>query len=1696
MKNMINNMKKIFKYSVLCVLSLFVFAACEIGLGAAVDLEAPVVTLTSHKDNDSVAQTFRLIGTASDNEGVTKLSIDFEDADIHYTVEPGKKWQKKTHSKDWADVADDKASFELKDGVWNWYVDVNAAEAKEGTGSNYTLEIVVEDALGNASKDSKINCSLIVDYKIPNVSIYKPDIISTHDKAEQNFTAYDSINGNTFLNLLNGAITFYGRQDGSASFRELRIELDDGTTDDSIISDNAPVIKEPTTEKIAQAYQFGSANRYYSKTLIRNNTDVMDLRNWELTIIPKEWITAAHPELATGKHLIRIITTSISNSDAWERKVIGYFVWWPEADTPWVTANDGAEDDASPVEIYPSAIISGIAYDDDGISSLSYTFEKKSDSGDYSVFEGLSDKSLALSEENAKSSAWSVKAPSDEGVYRLTLKIKDINGTQGQNLVRYFKTMDIQPPAIEIDVNSNALANASGNISFTGNASDDGKVKSLKVIFLNPSLNDNPQNANMYVGGKEAFWDSNDKATDANGNKLFVITLGSPTYDNITKVNTYEYSKTLNLFTDLNIGIGDGKRPLESLNFIFRAVDNGNDGGAATVEQVTLSGDTEAPVLTVDSIQQFTSTGSQKTGVLPFSGEVPNLAVVQDGDYVILKGTWSDNSVKAWNYDSSKIGNVAFTWGSAVFTRQKLQKQNDGSFYWEYKVTGIPKKATPITASIKDYGWNTTTVTKSVFIETTSLELERVGALTDDGIYKAGTEIQLFLEFTKNTNVTGTPKLKLDTGAGATRYAAFDASTNNKAQLVFKYTVQPGDNIANLDVTEIEGGTWKDATVEGGETFTPHLPTDINKLLGTSRNITLDTTAPTVSRIEALSPAGDYKEDAKILLKLSFSEKVTITNASNLSFGLAGITSPALEADLSGSDVIFTYTVGASDNASTLKFTANSISKEGVTVTDDAGNSITNAGWELAETTFAGIKVDTNSPFPPTVNASWTGNDIVILDEAGANFTLSGETDATIEYSIDNGSSWQTYRSKVTLANNGVFKILARQTDKAGNLSSNSTLKTITIDKGALFTNVTVTNPSGKYKTGTVITGKINFRKEVALPANSTISLNVKRSGSDLPAISIDNCTTKASSFTFTYTVEANDVIDTTNNTNGYLKVKNWSFTTVTVDYGTNGTKSVASTYAGVFTSTKDIPASKEIQIMTGYPAYTGATLSADNKTITITFDRAISKVSSTKNIVLEMTDSFKAPAVLTESQYNDFASAIDGLDAYYTAGVNGATTSGNNLVPDTTTKYILNYGTEDTNATLVGKFTTANKHKVIVPLYSSNVRASGSSLIVNLTGSYAIPVKGATYKLTVPAGVVQDEVQNQNNVESTKTGIVASGVESPFIRIQKSDQVITSTGSAQTATVTMPDTAKMKINCQTPGATITFAKTEQTSTQITIKDCKTHTASALKTADVTYPTTGFDTYSTEQTLGAAIANYTGATGLKIAIAARATKGGTTVTSYEYAARSVLKFNLSTTQRWNNRDRAWNSRDYDIGGGYATANTYEGEKALCDLPIWVQGGDAPAGGNVIAGFPLAWDDCSTYKLMKCDSSYKKSAYGNGGNVTNTDSNAAQEETAYSTEGTWKEMHTYWYWVTWDLSSVCYTGFAVGDVPADASTANGKKGPKNWYVGECSWAAIKQNTALYPGETLELSLDGVSNTDDNNNTRGTYLFRTKNKGYRD
>ncbi len=63
-------------------------------------------------------------------------------------------------------------------------------------------------------------------------------------------------------------------------------------------------------------------------------------------------------------------------------------------------------------------------------------------------------------------------------------------------------------------------------------------------------------------------------------------------------------------------------------------------------------------------------------------------------------------------------------------------------------------------------------------------------------------------------------------------------------------------------------------------------------------------------------------------------------------------------------------------------------------------------------------------------------------------FTVNGESGATIEYSLDGGTTWLAYSAAVTLTNAGNYTMTARQrSDAAGNWSVNATYITIVINQ-------------------------------------------------------------------------------------------------------------------------------------------------------------------------------------------------------------------------------------------------------------------------------------------------------------------------------------------------------------------------------------------------------------------------------------------------------------------------------------------------------------------------------------------------------------------------------------------------------------------------------------------------------------------------
>lgn len=1625
------------------------FLSCDIGLGEAVDLQAPEMELLSHKDNDTVATAFTLSGTASDNEGVTKIEIDFNEANLHYQITPGEEWKTKDASGNWQPA--DRGTCINEKGIWKWSVDVDCSTYISTLSANDRKSVkftaVASDQAGNSGKKSKIDCTLVVDPSNPIVSVYKPELLTgdfkyVYDKVKD----YQLQDGNILALLLNGSITIKGRQSDAVSFKALKVQLDSfaydpnvsaydrGTTASARYTAGSPVssideIDSLTESSIGDAL---SSDVYFSKTI-----ESSDLREWELTVKPEEWATnetGIAKGLNTGKHIIRVVTTSLTSSNKWEKKIVGYFVWWPEADRPWVTSAAG-DDEEIPylTECYPGSGFSGSAQDDDEIKSLVSTLYRKVGS-EYVLYitdaEGFVNPIIhSLSSDSPKYASWTVTVPMESGIYKLVTTVKDESNEM--SLTKYFKTSDVTAPRINIESpldNTSAIVNAEGNLTFRLYATDNSKVASLAMVWLNPAKKTDPDNKIQYLTGESSEWNNATAAgyVDGSGNKIYL--LGSGTSE-------ISVEKNFNLYSDF--GIDGNEKLLTSQEFIFRAVD---DSDKKTVKAITLTGDGITPNVEFTDVK----IGDDKK---PFVNGVTTTAFkkIENGTKATVTGTWSDsfNSTLA---NTAKIKKLHLAWGDdSVYVDVKP----DGTWTAEIQP---PSSGGTITASLSDFGGNTKTVQAAASIETSDLQLTRIGCIEDDGAYTVGKTLQLTLEFSKNTDVSGgAPTLKLNNG-GIAEYVSGSGSTSH----VFKYTVGSSDSdTSKLTVIDINpnGAKWTDSAASTSSLTLSSASIPFKGNLEDTRSIEIDKTAPRIKSIEARTSNGSYKAGTSILMMLEFTEDVTIVNPGNLAIKLDHKNGTndvkAGSPTVTGSKyVLFTYTVAAGENANPLTFS--SVIHDNVIIKDNAGNEL--SVWSPVNSpSFTGIVIDTTPPSTPQImdgtNQSNTWNpDRIIFDANGTSFIMKKTADIeSMEYSFD-GTNWTPYTSKVSLTNNGTYTVKARQTDKAGNVSTYTTVGPFTIDKGDLLTRITATTANGTYSTNTTtksITGKIVFRKAVTIARGATVTLNVGNSNTNTTSKTCE-LSGSGTEYTFTYTIKDGDYV---NDTDGLLDVTGWNFSSVKFDeYGID----VGVSFPASGTQ-KRFDKNREIKIVTGLPkivsngiSFTGV---GSGAVLDVTYDRDISKLSG--NIVFEYDtqkaeNEFHVPAVLSASEYNELKSN-NAITSSYEAGTNGAVKSGTKLVNDTTTKYILKTTVSDTDSALVKVFTDAGKHKVTVPVISNQVSVvNGKTLRVALGSAYELPVKGAEYKLTIPAGAVTDAVSNKNAVFNGS--VIAAGVEAPEIRIVKPRYKIynkkegndkgelTSSNWVSTASayVTMSEvqSVTMYLSCRTPRATIKYSTETHNSNSQRIKNSRP-VDNSRNTGDASAPTSATTEYNTNGvSLGEAITDYTTATGKKIAIAAQAIKPGFTDSelSYEYATRTVVK--LSITGGYRGGDDSYDKVPF---------NDVESGLILHGYRPWLMGGDSPSGPNSIDTFPLSWADTSKHQFMD-------------GTYTSSDN-----------------MTGNWYWVSWDITSTTYIGFVIGDVPGDAV----EKGPSHWIPADYHWVPMKSSYPLYPGEELIMAMDSNS-----------------------
>jgi len=1542
------SMKEVLK-NLLLVSSVFLFAtSCKVGLGEAVDTQAPVISVQTPEILSSVSESFRVSGTASDNIGITSIVVKITETNQEYKYN-GSEWQRKI-GEEWESYS--AAGVEGNACELNWFVVVKIENAESA--KDYTIESQVYDAFDNSGKTSKDSRTITADIVPPQVSIISPTLTTSYESAANKKENYQLKDSNVITSLLNQSLVISGSQKEDTKLDALYLYLDEG-------------VEEVVVDSLDVQDLDSSINSFFSTQVTGES-----LYNWEVKLN-----TSDFPEsFSTGKHLVRVITESFDTAGNVERKVQGWFIYWNEADKPWSEAKFGddsfiqnTDSAAGPVQtkVYPSCYLQGQSYDDDGLSEVSVkvvvfnTVANLWDEDNATVtVTDLTDK------EYPTYYAWSVRAISENKLFKVVVNCKDKNGVVGDTVIRYLGISDVTPPTLIItnpDNGSTVLGDSSGNFTIKGTLTDDGDGVTLKMV----RIANNQRTAILdYFNSEYEGW-----SNDVNGNKLFNINIVDTGYSG--GYYSWSFEKSFNIFSDFGISADE---IINTQYFIFLAKDS---NGAGTIEPLSLQGDTEAPSLSItklsvynknnDWLKDYDLTLEDIQTINPYTKES---AVITDK--VVISGTWGDNTYRVWN-DINKISKISFN----IFNQNvDITPLSDGTWTSGY-ITPLEITTANISASITDLGGNTTKKTASYYVNSSNPELVRISSLNSDGSYGSGT-IALTMEYNKKVTFTG-PGAILTLNNGGTAVYDTSSNTNGSAKHYYKYTVGNSD-VSKLEVTSISANnsSWVDS--DNASLLDPTQLPYSGSRLADLRSICIDRTNPTVASITAITASGSYTTNKEIFIQMHFSESVSFSNESSIKLNFTNGKSTTSVTKNGSQDLLFKYKILAGDEALDSNLKISSIDFGTSVIKDKAENiltvpTITNANNISA----AGIKIDTEVPQTPVAvvkvgaNELTSGHTVYSEDGIKIDFNnMESTASGTIrKFSVDNGVSWSDYTGEYSISTNGVYEIIAKQEDLAGNKSLESDKFTVTVDKGALLNSITSKSVDGSYASGKIEI-VLSFRRSVTL-TESRLKLNVTNS-TNTTRYAEYKSGDGTSEITYEYTIVAGDSCElldvtefvATSATIGLDDVKNY----ITLPNSSSGMR---------------LQDNRKLSIVTLKPVLQSAEIKTEtSKTkLYLTYNTNISK-NSGDIVITQDENTYKAPAVLSSTLYNEYKDNSYIKDNYI-EGTNGATINAEKtkISADLTTKYVLQYDLSTDSTAIKNAFKSVGALTITIPVMSTAVECSGKKLIITLDGAYSLPVKGATYSILIDENTVINDVGLLNEAEP-KAGTAAKtidmpGVETPIIRIQNDKETLNTSSKL----VTQPLTAKFKIDCQTPSANIYYYKTadndaKQAKHTYTSAECTDSTVYAGKGSqsigsEVTKSST---LYSSEQTLGSASDSQNG---YKYVIRAKAYVGNSSSTEegYALANRTVIIYN-------------------DTKNG-----TYDYR--------WIRGGDAVSGGVSTSGLPFTWDS-SDFEMIR--------GMTNSNTDVPTDMNDANK----------------WYFVSWNISTTVYPGFLSGDFPSEAEKDKG------------------------------------------------------------
>ena len=525
------------------------------------------------------------------------------------------------------------------------------------------------------------------------------------------------------------------------------------------------------------------------------------------------------------------------------------------------------------------------------------------------------------------------------------------------------------------------------------------------------------------------------------------------------KIATYTRgSGTTKLVFEYTVATGDGTANGISIQVNKLELNGGtikdSDDNAAVLDHKALALQTDHTVdATPPTVDAVAITSSPKNGTYKIGDTIQ--ATVTFSEAVTVTGTpqltltignapkkanWTSGSgttslvfaytVQSGDVDEDGISiganKLAFNGGTikdaagnaATLTHSAVPLQVGGNAQAQARIVQATIGVMPLTLSHKVDGVSPSIVPNGIAI-TSNPE--------SNNTYKISEKIEVTVTFSEEVYVTGTPQLTLR--IGNTNRTATYKSGHEKTKLVFAYTVQSND--VDMDGIEIyrdqlSGGTLKDKAGNVADrthaALTPQLSHKV------------DTVVPTIRSIAITSTAGSnntYAAGEKIQAKVTFSEKVTVTDTPTLTLKI-GTTYPnaAYEGGTGNDQLFFTYTVQAGDvDEDGISIDANQLT--GGTITDIGGNTADRTNTTLTTqplhkvgtTTAIGLRgsTTTNLPMISSVSLTSTGpygiwdNIVVRLTTTGSVTVTGSPTVAVVIGNTEKRASYQSGSGSASL---------------------------------------------------------------------------------------------------------------------------------------------------------------------------------------------------------------------------------------------------------------------------------------------------------------------------------------------------------------------------------------------------------------------------------------------------------------------------------------------------------------------------------------------------------------------------------------------------------------------------------------------------------------------------------------------------------